>query len=245
MLKIGLCDDSAEARFTLRALLERQLEETGREPACYEFSSGEGALQWLKKHPRELDALFLDIEMPGMNGMETARAVRGLDADLMLVFVTGFADYVFDGYAFGALDYIIKPVPPDRLSAVLKRMLGVLELRAPDTYSLKTTEGIFRVFKRDILYLQSEGRQVHLITATRTYTFYDKLDDVQRELGDEFVRIHQRYLVRCGAVDSFTGDNVSVGGETLPVSRSPRPLVMEAIANHLLGREREGDDAFT
>lgn len=243
MLKIGLCDDSAEARFTLRALLERRLEETGREPTCYEFSSGEGVLQWLKKHPQELDVLFLDIEMPGINGMETAHRIRQTDADLMLIFVTGFADYVFDGYAVGALDYIVKPVHPDKLDAVVKRMLGVLELRAPDTYSFKNTEGMFRVPRRDIHYLQSEGRQVHLVTAAHTYTFYEKLDAVQAELGDAFVRIHQRYLVRCGAVDSFTGDHVTVGGRTLPVSRSQRPLVMEAIADHLLGRE--DDDAAT
>lgn len=237
MLKIGICDDSAEARFTLVTLLERQLEEKGHEPACFEFSSGEGVLQWLKKHPNELDVLFLDIEMQGMDGMETARSIRAVNTNLMLIFVTGYADYVFDGYSVGALDYLLKPVSPQKLSAVITRFLGVLELRSPQDYSFKNTEGMYRIPKNDILYLQSEGRQIHLYTAARSYTFYDKLDAVQKELGDGFVRTHQRYLVRCAAVDSFTGDSVTVGEEALPVSRSHRAAAMETIAGHLLGRE--------
>lgn len=202
-----------------------------------EFSSGEGALAWLDRHPGELDVLFLDIEMPGLDGMETARRVRMADANLLLVFATGFADYVFDGYAVNALDYLLKPVSPQKLAAVIKRILGVVELRAPDTYSFKNTLGMFRIPKADILYLQSEGRQVHLVTAQRRYTFYDKLNTVHQELGASFIRIHQRYLVRCAAVDSFLGDSVTVNSCSLPVSRSMRAQVMAEISEHLLRKD--------
>lgn len=239
MLRIGICDDSAEARFTLKYMLERQLERREQRISCYEFSSGEGLLQWLKKHPDELDVLFLDIEMQGMSGMEAARNIRTTDMNLMLIFVTGFVDYVFDGYTVNALDYLLKPVTSQKLDPVIKRILGVLELRAPRTYSFKNTEGMFRIPMDEIHYLQSEGRVIHLVTAARRYTFYEKLDAVHAELGTGFVRIHQRYLVRCGAVDNFTGSNLLVGGQTLPVSRSHRTQAMEAIAEDMLGREED------
>lgn len=236
MIKIAICDDSAEARFALIALLERHLEASGYETVYYEFSSGEGLLSWHKKHPGELDVLFLDIEMPGMDGMETARKIRAADEKLMVVFVTGFADYVFDGYAVNALDYLLKPVASQRLAAVVKRMLGVFELRAPSTYSFRNNEGMFRIPLEEILYLQSEGRLIHLVAA-RSYTFYEKLDTVEKELGEGFVRIHQRYLVRCGAVTSFQGDHVFLGEYSLPVSRSCRAQALMTISAYLLERE--------
>lgn len=239
MIKIGVCDDSAQSRFTLTVMLERQLETFDKEPFCYEFSSGERMLSWLSKYPGELDILFLDIEMPGMDGMETARKIRSADANIMIVFVTGFADYVFDGYAVNALDYLLKPVDPKRLNAVLKRMLSVLELRAPESYSFKNMDGLFRIPRNEILYLQSEGRKIHLATAVRTYTFYEKLDTVQKELGRGFVRIHQRYLVRCDKVTAFRGDHVEIGSVHLPVSRTNRADAMQAISENILGGDEE------
>ena len=103
MLRIGICDDNASARLTLRAALERSLEERRTEGRFFEFSSGEGLLGWLSKHLGELDLVFLDIEMRALDGMATARRLRQLDETLQLVFVTGYAEHVFDGYAVGAL----------------------------------------------------------------------------------------------------------------------------------------------
>ena len=76
MLRIGICDDSAEARLGLRAMLERLLDKRAVECRIYEFSSGEGLLGWMEKHTGEIDLVFLDIEMGGMNGMEAAKALR-------------------------------------------------------------------------------------------------------------------------------------------------------------------------
>ena len=123
MLRIGICDDSADARVALRAALERALERrrSGADTSFFEFSSGEGLLRWLGSHAGELDLVFLDIEMGELNGMETARRLREADEGLLLVFVTGYTDYVFDGYSVGALGYLMKPPKPDQLDSVLDR----------------------------------------------------------------------------------------------------------------------------
>ena len=121
MIHIGICDDNAAARMQLRSALERNLYARGSEYDIFEFSSGEGMLGWFEKHHTELDLLFLDIEMGSMDGMEAARRIRVRNAAVQLVFVTGYADYVFDGYEVGALDYLMKPAQPDRLNRVLTR----------------------------------------------------------------------------------------------------------------------------
>lgn len=103
MLSIGICDDSQDNRQSLRWLLESILEGKNIEHTIFEFSSGETLLQWDQKHPNEIDLLFLDIEMGSVNGMETASQLREKHSALQIVFVTGFSDYVFDGYRVGAL----------------------------------------------------------------------------------------------------------------------------------------------
>ena len=120
MLRIGICDDECYARDALRLELEKLLEET--EEIVYEFSGGETAVSWLKKHPGEIDFLFLDVEMKGVNGIRTAEQIREFDTRIQIVFVTGFRDFVFEGYRVQAVDYLVKPVDADRLSSVLSRV---------------------------------------------------------------------------------------------------------------------------
>ena len=123
MLQIGICDDARESRFQLRVLLERALEGRSAPARLLEFSSGDALLGWMDRHAGELDLVFLDIEMEGTNGMDTARALREADQSLQLVFVTGYSDYVFDGYEVGALGYLLKPAGAEELEKVLTRAL--------------------------------------------------------------------------------------------------------------------------
>ena len=212
MLRIGICDDSAEARLGLRAVLQRLLEKRGTEYTTYEFSSGEGLLGWLEKHEGELELVFLDIEMAGLNGMQTARALRAQSDSVQIVFVTGYADYVFDGYTVGALGYVMKPPQPEQLDAVLTRALAALFREADTVFLCRNNEGLFRIPKKSIRYFASDRRKVTCVTQTRTISFYARLDDVAQTAGASFVRIHQRYLVRAAAVDRIEGGTGYIGG---------------------------------
>ena len=126
MLRIGICDDVLEARFALRCTLERVLERQREEAVFYEFSGGEGLLRWAQSHAGELDLVFLDLEMGELSGMETARRLRAADAGVQLVFMTGHADGVFEGYSVGALGYLLKPPREEQLEPVLTRARAAL-----------------------------------------------------------------------------------------------------------------------
>lgn len=234
MLRIALCDDEVAARDALRIQLENALID-GEEEIVYEFSSGAGAASWLEKHPGEIDLLFLDVEMKGLNGMETAEKIRQFDENLIIVFVTGHADYVFDGYRVGALDYMMKPALLPKLKELLCRVREKLSLEAKQIYILKNADGTWRFRLHDILYFYSDKRKVILVTKKDEYPFYAKLDDVEHELDMRFVRIHQRYLINPSHVDYLGNDCVNLAGQQLPCSRKYKEPATAQIARFMLG----------
>ena len=230
MLRIGICDDVYDARLVLRSALERVLEKRRVQGEFREFSSGEGLLGWLEHHAGELDIVFLDMEMGELDGMETARRLRAADGGLQLVFVTGYADHVFDGYSVGALGYLLKPPKAEQLEEVLDRAQAALYRDLDRAYICRSGDTRYRIPVSNILYFASDRRQVTCVTAGRDYTFYGKLDAVAEEAGDGFVRIHQRYLVRAGAVDRMEGSEVVLrDGRRLPVSRSCQSSALLAL----------------
>ena len=230
MLRIGICDDLADARLVLRSALERILETRKIQGQFFEFSSGETLLRWYDHHAGELDVVFLDMELHELDGMETARRLRAADAGLQLVFVTGYADHVFDGYSVGALGYLMKPPKQEQLAEVLSRVQTALVRDLDQAYVCRSGDTHYRIPIANILYFASDRRQVQCVTQGRTYTFYGKLDAVAEEVGAAFVRVHQRYLVRAGAVDRMEGGEVVLRtGERLPVSRSCQQSALLAL----------------
>lgn len=237
MLRIAICDDDINARDALHIQLESILmEET--EKIVYEFVSGQTVVNWLLKHPGEIDLLFLDVEMPGLNGMETAERIREFDKNMILVFVTGYTDYVFDGYRVGALDYVIKPAGKERLYEIMKRVREQLFLQLKENFVFQNIDGTYRFSYEEILYFYSERRQVTVVTERGDFTFYGKLGEVESETGGDFVRIHQRYLVngkkvsRIGSASLLIGEGDKVA--ELPISRGLREAASSKLARILL-----------
>lgn len=235
MLSIAICDDNKENRLSLRWLMESILENKKIENLIYEFSSGETMLPWMEKHHNEIDLLFLDIEMGKINGLETAKKLRADNNTLQIVFITGFSDYVFDGYEVDALGYLLKPAKREQLESILSRMLAKRCKDDKQIYSCHYGDTWYRIPYNEILYFESDRRKVRCITSNRNYEFYGKLDEVEKELEKSgFVRIHQRYLVRIDAIQSICGSEVEINEYTLPISRSYHQKVMIALTRKTL-----------
>ncbi|MDE6405960.1 MAG: LytTR family DNA-binding domain-containing protein [Lachnospiraceae bacterium] len=232
MLRIAICDDETDARDALRIQLEKLLIEDSEE-IVYEFSSGTNAASWLHNHPGEIDLLFLDVEMKGLNGMETAEKIRSFDEQLLIVFVTGYSDYVFDGYRVGALNYLMKPVAEKNL----RQLLGHVRKKTAQekTYTVKNIDGTWRFRLSDILYFYSDRRKVTLVTAKGHYPFYARLDEIEKQLSPDFVRIHQRYLINPASVDYLGSESVTIHGEALSCSRKYRETALRKIARSMIG----------
>lgn len=232
MLRIAICDDETDARDALRFQLEKILIEDAEE-IVYEFSSGTNAASWLANHPGEIDLLFLDVEMKGLNGMETAEKIRTFDEQILIVFVTGYSDYVFDGYLVGALDYLMKPVSGEKLRQLIGRIRARYAQEESHTFTLKNMDGIWRFRLCDILFFYSDRRKVMLVTAKGEYSFYARLDEIEHQLSPYFVRIHQRYLINPSHVDYLGSESVTINGQELPCSRRYRETALTKIARSI------------
>lgn len=184
-----------------------------------------------------LDALIRALhEMETMNGIETAHALREQEENLQLVFVTGYADYVYDGYAVGALGYLLKPAKEGQLDDIVSRSLAALFSNHNEMYVCRNGDSYYRIPRSEILYFPSDKRQAQCVTAQRTCTFYGKPDEVEQKLSDaHFVRIHQRYLVNAAAVERIDSGEVTLrGGAVLPISRSCGASAMAAPTRAML-----------
>ena len=232
MLELVLCDDEKIYRNDLKHLLSWELELSGIEYKITEFSSGEELISTLT--PADSQILFLDIEMPGINGIETAKKLREQENHAQIIFVTSHPDFVFQGYEVRALNYILKPYEPEKLLKVLHTALQELHISEDRYFVVEQRAGSIRIPLDTIQYFYSEKRLVHLVTAAQTYTFYDKLNVLEDRLPNTFARIHNRYLIHLKYLEQIDGNQAIVAGTFLPVSRAYKSPLSIAFANYLL-----------
>lgn len=136
--------------------------------------------------------------------------------------MTGYSDYVFDGYLVQAFDYLMKPVTEEKLRQLISRVRAKSAQEELRTFTLKNRDGTWRFRLTDILYFYSDKRKVILVTAKGEYSFYARLEEIEKQLSAAFVRIHQRYLINPANVDYLGSESVTINGRELPAADDTR-----------------------
>ena len=231
-MRIGICDDEKELRASLRRVIEREAQLSGLEYRISEYGSGEEMLKALEKDEPEL--LFLDIEMDGIDGMKAARAIRKTRKDTVIIFVTAYPDFVFQGYEVHALHYILKPYKEEKIKEVFRMALEELNLQAEQYYAVEQKSGTLRLRLKEVRYFQSDRKKVTAETDEGKITFYGKLSDIETALPEYFIRIHNRYLVNLNYVTKVENSQCTCADEALPVSRSCKQDLAVAFAKMML-----------
>lgn len=233
MIHIGICDDEAPMRKALRVPLEQKLQLMGEDYQLYEYDSGETLIS--RPEAETLDILFLDIEMKRLSGMDTARNLRKRDAHTLLIFVTAYPDFVFQGYEVHAFHYILKPYDEHKIQNVLKQALKELGKSQEQFFALEQKSASLRIPMKKILAFSSDKRKIILsLTDGEKLDFYGKLDTVENSLPDYFIRCHNRHLVNLNYVTSLEKDGCICGSLCFPISRSYRQPLEIAFARLLL-----------
>lgn len=205
-MRIAICDDEVRGRERIRTLLEREFSQALRS----EFDSGMKLLEAVEKGYQP-DIVLLDIAMDGMKGMETAKRLKEL-SDVILIFVTGVKEQVFEAFDVGAFHYLMKPVDEAKLTHVLNRAIQEADKRqsTPRYLLVKTAGNHRRVPVEDILYVENIGRKVILHTKQENIEYYERMNHLEEVLGDGFYRCHRGYLVALSAVSGYNNTSITV-----------------------------------
>ena len=178
MLRIATVDDEADITAMLKEYIQRFAEETGREIIVESYKSG-FELLGISKFP---DIVFLDVEMPNFNGMETARAIREKDDGCIIIFITNMARYAIEGYSVNALDYILKPVNYSSFYFKLQRAVEVAEKMQKATITVTVKYGKIRVAVSDIYYVEVIKHKLIYHTSDGDIEVWDSMKNVQSVL---------------------------------------------------------------
>ena len=243
-LKVFISDDEQPARERLRTLLEDIAAELPTK-VVGEARNGVEAIELLP--PSGAQVLLLDIQMPGMGGLEVARHLARLAAPPRIIFITAHDRHAVEAFELNALDYLLKPVRAERLAAALKKATvpdnANLEkaAEAPREYlSLAERNRIVLLPVRDILFLRAEEKYVTVRTRSREHLVEEPLIALEKEFAARFIRIHRNCLVARAAIRGFErapGEDgeahwlVVLDGleERLPVSRRQWPAVRDLV----------------
>lgn len=191
------------------------------------FSSGSALLKQFRL--KAYDLVFLDIEMPEMDGITLAEELRTLSEEVSIVFLTGHIEYAIKGYEVNALRYLTKPADEQKIKDVVDRVLQRLE--SEKQLWIKTDEGEIRLRLRDILFIESQNQNVIINTAAESYSVRGNMSDYEARLTpDGFFRIHRGYLAALARIRRIAGKEIVMeDGTVLPVSRSKETKLREAL----------------
>lgn len=210
--RLLIVDDEAPARARLAMLLSDIADECPH-VLVGEAANAQGALEVIAATRPEI--VLLDVQMPGMGGIELARHLAATAAAPAIIFVSAFDEFALKAFEVHALDYLLKPVRAVRLAEAIRRAGTMIAAQTQKqalvaaSASLRQQRRNFSVQERgrlllvpvaDVLYLKAEAKYVSLRTAARSYLIEESLNSIEEELGALFVRVHRSALVARSAV---------------------------------------------
>lgn len=215
---VAICDDSEVDRRYISALVTQWAAGAGAAVRISEFVSAESLLfDW--DGGSGCDILLLDIEMGGMDGVTLAKRIRRDNARTQIVFITGFPDFIAEGYEVAALHYLMKPVSKEKLFQVLDRAAGNLqkaEKRLRVTFDRETE----LVALSKITYIEAQKQYVVIHTPEREYRMKAALSEVQKELDELFFKCQRSFIVNLRFVQKIDSGFVTLkDGTEVPISR--------------------------
>ena len=215
--KIAICDDTEIDRNFIKDIVTDWANKSGVKPDIHMFSSAEEFL-FEYEDCKDYQILLLDIEMGQMDGVSLAKELRKTNDSAQIVFITGYSDYIAEGYEVSALHYLMKPVREEKLSEVLDRAVSKL---GKDEKALMLESGgetnLVPIYR--IRFIDVRGNYI-TVHADKEYTIKKTLSDVEKELDERFYRVGRSCIVNLTQISKVTKTDIFFNsGETVPLPR--------------------------
>jgi DNA-binding LytR/AlgR family response regulator len=236
--RIAICDDDLRDVERLRQAI--QAYDGALETMV--FSSGENLLEAFMGEGVSVDLLFLDIYMPGLNGIDTARKLMESHRDMKIVFTTSSGEHYPQAYGVFAFNYLEKPLSRARLHQVLDRALEAINDGGGKRFQIKYKGIFYTVRVSDVQYIESRDKLVLFHQkGGRVLRCYGKLDTLLREIpGDCFLRSHQSFAVNINYITELGDHYFRVGEVAIAISKKYLKSAKEAYYDRLFSRMGEG-----
>lgn len=231
-MRIAVCDDEEKFRMQAKEMIDKLA--GSLDVIVDAYSDGRKLLEAFDKKP--YDVLFLDIEMPVMDGITLAKKLRERSDSIYIVFLTGHVEYALEGYEVNALRYLTKPVQEAKLSEVLRFVMDKNVSKRQLMIKEDGDETLINV--SDIIYMEAQNQYVMIYTTGGEHLIRYNIGDFEAELkNDDFFRIHRGYLVSLAKVKKLVKSEVVIEGMNgelkLPVSRSNIKPLKEALYKYV------------
>lgn len=232
MYRIAIVDDETAQLNELAGYARRYSEENDIELNVEVFNN---TVDFITDFRASFDIIFLDIKMPDINGLEAARRLRNVDANVPIIFITSMSQYAINGYEVSALDFVVKPVNYFVFSQKLKRAISYAKSHRWQEYLLSYGGKVLRVGSDEILYIEKVGNYIVFCTDKGDFRMRGTMDEWASKLGKNFSRSLRGCLVNLAYVLKIDKNSVCVGKHTLPLSRGCRKQFIEDLAAYKSG----------
>lgn len=233
MIKIAVCDDEVSAVQELSDKIKLFMDSKGLEYTLSKFFSGESLLSDISIKNMYFDAVFLDIRMNQMNGMDTAKEIRKVNNKTNIIFVTALKDYVFDAFEVDAANYLVKPIEAQKLHWTLEKLVTSVSLTADCFLTIHKSGEIKKIPFTDIMYCEVVNHHVYIYEQNSTHEYGSKIDDLEKKLTGDFFRCHRSYLVNLKYIDSYSdGFAYLPSGEKIPIATRRQQAFMKSLLHY-------------
>ena len=232
-MKISILDDDPQVTKLLKTYAQQFGSENHRQMIIDTFHHPNDFLTY---YPKDVDLIIMDIDMPGLNGIETAKELRRIDPAVALMFVTNMAQFALQGYEVDAMDYVIKPISYGDFAMKMQKALRYLAQNHKEKMTIQSKEGVVNLNVMDILYIEVIRHNLIYHTVFGDFTERGVMKEVEQVLESvHFIRCNHHYLVNLKYVSAISGNALFLGNEALTISRNKKKSFMDAFTKYVGG----------
>lgn len=231
MFHIAICDDLSEEREKIRLSLKAGLAACDVPAEFMEYDSGNALLSAWENGNLDVNLIFLDIYMAGLDGVEAARRLRKMGCRTDIIFLTTTPDFAIEGYEVEAAGYILKPLEQEKLLQLLERLF---QRENSTIITLRQGSSVFTIVPSEIVYIESNRNLLTIHTVRETIPYYGRLDEMADKLQEKkFLRCHQSFLVNMDRIYAAEDDFRMETGEIVPIRVRERKAIREAYFHYI------------